>query len=70
MNGCFNRQPFKTEQLVQDGWVNVDGTRLPNMVKVPFRMSQSCQYRNDPQGYGQKDPACTGCKHKELNESR
>lgn len=65
MNGCLNRNPFQGETLMQDGWTYVEGTRLPNMVKVPFRMSSTCQYQKDPMGYGQQDPHCQGCKHKE-----
>lgn len=67
-NGCHNRAPFSTETLVQDGWINVDGTRLPRMVRTPFRMSQECQYSRDPMGYGQKDPQCTNCQHRFLKE--
>lgn len=72
MNGCHNRQPFKTDQLMQDGWIYTQGghTRVPRMVRVPFRMSQDCQFQRDPMNYGQQDKACTGCKHKEAHESR
>lgn len=66
MNGCHNREPFKSTTLMQDGWVNVHGIRIPKMIEVPFRMSTTCNYQADPMGYGQKDPACTGCKHKEA----
>ena len=65
--GCYNREPFKSEVVVQDGWHQPSGdrasTKAPALVKVPFRMSTECQYSQDPMGHGQKDPGCVGCKY-------
>lgn len=69
MNGCFSREPFNLTTKMQDGWVYVDNTRLPHIVEVPFRMSKTCQFKDDPMGYGQQDKNCTGCKHKEAHEA-
>jgi hypothetical protein len=63
-NACLNRPPFRSDTQMQDGWIHIDGTRLPRMVRMPFRMSQDCKYSQDPMGYGQQDPRCTGCRHK------
>lgn len=73
LNGCHNREPFKTEQWVQDGYheahLYTDGqgawvTRTPRFKRVPFRMATECQYTVDPMGQGGNDPRCAGCKWK------
>jgi hypothetical protein len=63
--GCYNRQPFQKEVVVQDGWANVPGTnfRIPVMKTVPFRMREDCSYANETE-LGRVDPRCEGCSWK------
>lgn len=51
--GCFDREPYRTDLMVQDGWTE-DGRR--NMVPIPFVMSMDCK-TDIPD-----DPRCQGCK--------
>lgn len=69
MNGCHNREPFKAEMVVQDGWSpgafdseRAITTRSPRMVKVPFRMAQDCRYTHTD--LGKADKGCDGCRWK------
>lgn len=68
---CFNRPPVKKFSIVQDGWFfkklyNHSGnfiglTRLPKMVKIPFRMSEDCKQWG-PFGIALKENwNCNGC---------
>lgn len=68
MNGCHNREPFKAEMTVQDGWNNRIADiyhhepRRPVMVDVPFRMAPDCRYTHTE--LGQADKGCDGCRWK------
>lgn len=60
-NGCHNRQ-LRAKVLVQDGWF-IDGvSRTPKLTMIPDTMSKDCQYTHS--ALGQKDPGCTGCRHR------
>lgn len=50
---CYDREPYKTHLMVQDGWT-ADNRR--NMVEIPFVMSMTCN-TNIP-----GDSRCQGCK--------
>lgn len=60
LNGCHNkpRPTAATTHQAQDGWLSFEGSRLPNLVPVPFRMSTTCQYDKSA-----TDPGCAGCQH-------
>lgn len=60
-NACFDRPPFRTSMVVQDGWWMDGYTRYPKMKAVEFRGSPGCVYSTDPL-MGSKDPGCVGCK--------
>ena len=58
-NGCFNREPFKSEQVLH-GMDSQTGFYVRTV--IPFRMTETCVY----QKYDKyNDPGCVGCKHKE-----
>ena len=57
--GCFNREPYKPLQKVQDGWVN----GKPLYRWIDFRMEPTCQYSLSY--LGQVDKQCEGCKWKQ-----
>ena len=59
---CYNRPPFKTSAIAQDGWYMDGVTRCPRLVTVKHVMTTECQYSRDPMGYGQRDERCAGCK--------
>jgi len=56
-HGCHNRQPFKQELQVQDGWTE-DGRRV--MKQIPFRMSNECEWSKE-----HDDDKCTSCRWKQ-----
>lgn len=62
-NGCFDRAPLKARVEVQNGWE--DNAR--RMIIIPYPMTKTCQYQADDK---YNDPACTGCKHKDLPTER
>lgn len=58
-NGCFDRPPFLTEQVLY----GIDSqTGLIIRTVVPFRNSKDCEYQKTDK---YADPQCVGCKHKE-----
>lgn len=56
-NGCYNREPFKESLEVQDGYVNLDHTRIARMKTIPFVMSRECKHDKKD-----TDPKCQGCR--------
>ena len=63
---CFNHRPFRDTMMVQDGYYMTGDTRIPKMVKVPFRMSRECEYSKTD--LGKADARCVGCDNKATNE--
>lgn len=61
-NGCFNRKPFRSSFVAQDGNLRHDKSMFKVYVEVPFRMAMDCRYTHTT--LGQADPGCVGCKHK------
>ena len=59
-NGCHDRRPLRTTQVVQDGWFMDGVTRVPRMVSIPAVMAADCRYTHN--GLGQADSRCVGCK--------
>jgi hypothetical protein len=57
VNGCYNREPYKAEVMVQNGWTDEQTRR---MIAIPFTMTTDCQYTLSE--LGQKDEKCVGCK--------
>lgn len=57
---CHNRKPFQIVVTVQDGWIELAGTRVPDMKRIPFRNSPDCHYSTS--NLGQVDSRCEGCK--------
>ena len=56
-----NRGEFKSQVIVQDGWVMDGVTRYPRMVSTPFVMSPDCEFqKTDAYSY----PDCVGCSWK------
>jgi len=66
-NGCFSRAPFKPDTLVKDGYEEVNGTLVPKFVRVPFRMSNHCNYTSTVQG--RNDSRCQGCAHRQPDSA-
>jgi hypothetical protein len=62
-NGCHNRGPYATRQIVQAGWWMDGVTRVARMESIPARMAKDCQYTLSK--LGQADQGCTGCRHKQ-----
>lgn len=67
MNGCHNREPFKAEMYVQDGWsasayenTRAITTRSQVIKPVPFRMAEDCRYTHTD--LGKADNGCDGCR--------
>lgn len=58
-HGCFNRAPFKPEQVLYG--INSQ-TGEPIKTVIPFRMTTQCVYQKFDL---YNDPGCVGCKHKE-----
>jgi len=57
---CHNRNPFKKQLVVQDGYFMDGHQRIPKMVTAPFVMSEACQYTKTE--LGRVDAKCDGCK--------
>lgn len=66
-NGCHNREPFKTEIVVQDGWIYGGDVRMAKTKTSPCRMAPDCQYTLTE--LGKADPQCAGCKWKHKEEA-
>ena len=62
-HGCWNRESFRAELKVQDGWTP-GGERA--MRWIPFRMTTDCQYSKDP--VNAMDVRCAGCRWKAKSE--
>lgn len=60
LHACHNRKPFQVSMAVQDGWIEMAGSRVPSMTRIPFRNTPNCEYSLSPRGL--TDPACDGCK--------
>ena len=54
---CYNRPPFKTSAIAQDGWYMDGVTRCPKLVTVKHVMTTECQYSKET-----PDELCDGCK--------
>lgn len=67
LNGCHNRQPYRSTIPMQDGWYMDGHSRSPKMLSVPFRMNPECVYTTSE--LGQADAKCSGCKWKKPPES-
>mgnify|MGYP003613952509 CR=1 FL=1 len=62
--GCHNREPLKTEAVVQTGWSTfIQPDAEARMVaRIPDPMSKDCRYTHTD--LGQADAKCEGCKHR------
>jgi hypothetical protein len=72
-HSCFDRPPFASTMVVQDGYEPLppNGSpllpRVPRMVEIPFRMTPGCVYGQDVSedasrgSLGAYDPGCAGC---------
>ena len=66
---CYNRPPFASSRLVQDGWKLGElfgiTTRTPERLMIPDNMSKTCQQWG-PLGEARlKGWDCAGCRWKE-----
>lgn len=65
---CHNRKPFPDSSTVQDGYfittLNGHTTQLPNMIRIPFKMSRVC-HQHEEMGAVTKGlmsaEGCEGC---------
>ena len=62
--GCFSHAPYLPHVLLAGDYHLEDGILTRDVIKIPFRMAMSCQYRLTD--LGRDDPKCEGCSHKET----